>query len=87
MNDILPLLKKLINASGLSGYEMPVRDLIEEAWQPLTDELSHSRVGSLHGLKRGTAAEPRPSILIAAHMDAIGLMVTGLHDELLRIGA
>jgi putative aminopeptidase FrvX len=85
MNNILPLLKKLISASGLSGYEIPVRDLIEEAWRPLTDELSHSRVGSLHGLKRGTAPEPRPSLLIAAHMDAIGLMVTRIQGELLRI--
>jgi endoglucanase len=87
MNDFLPLLKKLISASGLSGYEMPVRDLIEEAWQPLTDELSHSRIGSLHGLKRGKAPEPRPGILVAAHMDAIGLMVTRVQDELLRITA
>jgi tetrahedral aminopeptidase len=85
MNDFLPLLKKLISASGLSGHEIGVRELIEEAWQPLTDELSLSRIGSLHGLKRGTAPEPRPSILIAAHMDAIGLMVTSVHDEILRI--
>lgn len=85
MNDFLPLLKKLISASGLSGHEMPVRALIKEAWKPLTDELSHSRVGSLHGLKRGTAPEPRPSILIAAHMDAIGLMVTRIQDDLLYI--
>jgi len=87
MNDYLPLLKKLIRASGLSGYEMPVRDIIEEAWQPLTDELTHSRVGSLHGLKKGTAPEPRPGILIAAHMDAIGLMVTRIQDEILYITA
>lgn len=85
MNDALPLLKKLITASGLSGHEKPVRDLIEETWKPLTDELSHSRIGSLHGLKHGTAPEPRPSILIAAHMDAIGLMVTDIADGLLRI--
>jgi tetrahedral aminopeptidase len=85
MNDFLPLLKKLISTSGLSGHEMPVRDLIHEAWQPLTDELSLSRIGSLHGLKRGTAPEPRSSILIAAHMDAIGLMVTSVQEELLRI--
>lgn len=85
MNDILPLLKKLITAPGLSGYENPVRDLIEEAWKPLTDEISYSRIGSLHGLKRGTAPEPRPSILVAAHMDAIGLMVTEMIDGLLRI--
>ena len=87
MNDTISLLKKLITASGLSGHEAPVRGLIEEAWSPLIDEVSYSRIGSLHGLKRGTAPEPRPSILIAAHMDAIGLMVTEIVAGLLRVTA
>lgn len=85
MTEILPLLKRLVTAPGLSGYEGPVRALIEEAWQPLTDEISLSRLGSLHALKRGSSAEPRPRILLAAHMDAIGLMVTGVVADFLRI--
>jgi putative aminopeptidase FrvX len=85
MIDLLPFLKDLISAPGLSGYEGPVRQLIEDAWQPLTDELHVSRLGSLHGLRKGTLPEPRPSILLATHMDAIGLMVTGIVDGLLRI--
>ena len=72
MNKTLPFLKSMISAPGLSGHEGPIRALIEEAWQPLVDELSASRLGSLHGLKHGSAAEPRPSILLAAHMDTIG---------------
>jgi putative aminopeptidase FrvX len=85
MTELLPLLEKLCSAPGLSGYEFPVREILEETWQPLTDDLSVSRLGSLHGLKRGTAPEPRPSILIATHMDAIGLMVTGIVNGLLRV--
>ncbi|HEX6302926.1 MAG TPA: hypothetical protein VFZ76_01970 [Anaerolineales bacterium] len=85
MTEILTLLKRLVTAPGLSGYEGPVRALIEEAWQPLTDEISLSRLGSLHALKRGSSAEPRPRILLAAHMDAIGLMVTGVVADFLRI--
>ncbi len=85
MIELAPFLKSLISAPGLSGYEGPIRMLIEAAWQPLTDELSVSRLGSLHGLKRGTAPQPRPSILLAAHMDAIGLMVTGVEGEFLRV--
>jgi len=34
MTEILPFLKKLISAPGLSGYESPVRSLIEETWRP-----------------------------------------------------
>ncbi len=85
MTELLPHLKSLINASGLSGHELPVRRLVEEAWRPLTDELHLSRLGSLHGLRRGAGPEPRPSLLIAAHMDAIGLMVTGIVDGWLRL--
>ena len=59
--------------------------MIEPAWRPVTDEISLSRLGSLHGLKKGSAPEPRPTILLAAHMDAIGLMVTSLADGFIRV--
>ncbi|MEN4042249.1 MAG: hypothetical protein ROW52_06930 [Anaerolineaceae bacterium] len=85
MIDLNVFLKKLISAPGLSGYEKPVHDLIAETWRPLVDELATSPIGSLHGLRRGAGAEPRPRILLAGHMDAIGLMVTTLVDGLLRV--
>jgi len=85
MTELLPLLKELISAPGISGYEGGVRPIIEKAWAPFTDSLSVSRLGSLHGLQKGTGSEPRPSILLAAHMDAIGLMVNAIVDGFLRI--
>lgn len=85
MTELKSLLKNLIEAPGLSGYEAPIRKIIEEIWEPLTDELITSKLGSLHGLKRGKGAEPRPSILIATHMDAIGMMVTRIKDGFLHI--
>jgi putative aminopeptidase FrvX len=85
MIELLPLLKELISAPGISGYEAGVRPIIENAWEPITDRLSVSRLGSLHGLQSGTGAEPRSSILVAAHMDAIGLMVNSVIDGFLGI--
>ena len=85
MAEITSFLKSLLSAPGLSAYETPVMRLIEARWRPLVDKLSLSRLGSLHGLQRGSAPEPRPSILVAAHMDAIGLMVTQIVDGFLRI--
>lgn len=85
MIELLPLLETLCSAPGLSGHESPVREILTNTWKSYTDELSISRLGSLHGIKRGSAPEPRPSILIATHMDAIGLMVTGIVDGLLRV--
>lgn len=94
MSELLPFLKSLITSPGLSGYEGPVRKLIEEAWRPLVDDIHVSRLGSLHALKRGNRIDPksgeanqkpRPSILLAAHMDAIGLMVTSQVNGFLRV--
>lgn len=85
MTDFLPFLKSLISVSGLSGYENPVADLISEKWQPLVDEIRLSRVGSLHGSKRGTGKSPRPSLMIATHMDAIGMRVSKIVDGFLHI--
>ncbi len=87
MTELLPLLKALISAPGISGYESGVRPVIESAWAPFTDRLDVSRLGSLHGLQKGTGSDPRPSILVAAHMDAIGLMVNAIVDGFLRITA
>ena len=84
MTELKEHLKSLISLSGLSGYETPVREAIADAWRPLVDEFSISRLGSLQALRRGKGPDPRPSILLAAHMDAIGLMVTGIEDGLLR---
>ena len=54
----------------------------------MVDELTVSRIGSLHGLKKGTSTLPgtakRPSIMVATHMDAIGLMVTRVVDGFLH---
>ena len=80
MIDLNSFLKELLTLPGLSGYEDPVRDVIAEAWRPLVDELSVSKLGSLHGLRRASSTGSHPSILLAAHMDAIGLMVTGVQD-------
>jgi len=82
--DLLEFLRTLITAPGLSGYEAPVRSLIAETWTPLADEISVSRLGSLHALLHGNAPQPRPSILLAAHMDAIGFIVSGITDGFLR---
>ena len=93
MKNLSKFLIKLISSPGLSGYEAPTRKLIEEAWEPLTDELGISQLGSLHGFKQAVdptksekaSPQPRPSILLATHMDAIGLMVSKITDGFLHL--
>jgi tetrahedral aminopeptidase len=64
-----------------------VLKLIHDKWAPLVDEVSISRLGSLHALKRGAATGKRPSVMLTAHMDSIGLMVTSISDGWLHFDA
>jgi endoglucanase len=75
----------MISAPGLSAYEVPILRIIEEKWRPLVDEISISRLGSLQALKRGRGRGKHPSILIATHMDAVGMMVTKIVDGFLHV--
>jgi endoglucanase len=85
MSDILPFLKTLLTTAGLSAYEAATAGVVAERWSNLVDDLQRSRLGSLHGLQRGHAPAPRPALMVAAHMDSIGLMVSGIKDGFLRI--
>lgn len=82
--DLNQHLKDMLNAPGISGYEEPVRQIVADVWKELSDELQVSPLGSLHALKRGEGKEPRPKVMLAAHMDAIGMLVTNIQDGFLR---
>jgi len=83
--DALAHLKTLVAAPGLSGHETPIHDLIAETWKPLTDEIGGDNLGSLWATKHGSAKSPRKKIMLSAHMDAIGLMVTRVHQGFLWV--
>jgi tetrahedral aminopeptidase len=85
MIDLLAFLKEILSTAGLSGFETPICEIVRDAWEPLTDELVVSKIGSLHGLKKGRGEEPRRKVMISAHMDAIGMMVTGIQDGLMQV--
>jgi putative aminopeptidase FrvX len=71
------LLEKLSNAHGISGYEGSVRDIIKKEVEPCVDELRVDNFGNLIVIKKGKS----PSVMIAAHMDEIGLMVKYIDDN------
>jgi endoglucanase len=87
--DTVTLLKRLSEAVGLSGYEKPVRALIKKEFSRYADEVRTDKMGSLIALKRGQpvdkAETPPRRIMLAAHMDEIGLMVSGVEEGFLRV--
>ena len=83
---IKDFLKEITEASGVSGYEAPVRELVRNEFAQYTDELCADTLGSLIALKRGQRSKetPRRSVMLAGHMDEIGLLVTKLEKGYLR---
>lgn len=82
--DIAEQLRKLSEASGVSGYEGSVRELVAEAMRPYVDDLRTDVMGNLIGLRRGAGQEPRRKVMLAGHMDEIGLMVTQVEKGFLH---
>lgn len=80
------LLKELSEASGVSGYEGQVRALASQAFAPWSDEVRHDILGNVIALKRGIAGEGgrRLKVMLAAHLDEIGLIVTQIEKGFLR---
>jgi putative aminopeptidase FrvX len=74
-------LKSVSMAHGVSGFEfMNVASLTQEAMSGLVDEIRTDALGNVIGLKRGEGREPRPKVMLAGHMDEIGLIVTRIEE-------
>ena len=74
------LLRRLTDTFGPSGHEDAIRDLIRREVRGLGDEVRTDALGNLIVRKRPTATGRRKEaprkIMVAAHMDEIGLAVT-----------
>jgi endoglucanase len=77
MKDIRLLLEKLSNAHGISGREGSVQEIFRQEISPLADEIRVDALGNLIATRRGE----RPSIMIAAHADEIGLMAKYVDEK------
>ncbi|MBN1992576.1 MAG: M42 family metallopeptidase [Anaerolineae bacterium] len=73
------LIKQLTEAYGPPGYEQAVRDLIRQHVTPHADSVEVDPLGNLHAVKKGNGQGVK--IMLAAHMDEIGLMVSHVDDK------
>jgi putative aminopeptidase FrvX len=73
------LIRKLVGTHGPSGVEDQIRAVIRAEVEPLADELRVDPLGSLVVRKRGGGGGQR--ILLDAHMDEIGVMVTYVDEK------
>ena len=83
--DLSALLKKLTEAHGISGYEAPVREVVRQEFALYSHEVRVTKMGSVAGIRNGSGPAPRRKVMLSAHMDEIGLMVTGVEKGFLKI--
>lgn len=76
---MLELTRRLTEAFGVSGYEEEIRSVIRQEIDGLADEIRVDALGNLIAFKRGSGGGKR--VMLAAHMDQIGLMVTHIDGD------
>jgi len=77
---MLNTLKELCLLRGVSGDEGEVRRYLEEKVSPLADEVRTDRLGNLIVFKKGKKPTGN-RLLLCAHMDEVGVIVTRITDE------
>ncbi|MCX6669125.1 MAG: M42 family metallopeptidase [Methanothrix sp.] len=87
MSDVKSLLEKLSNAHGISGWEGSVQKIVKDEIASYVDEVRADSLGNLIATRKGK----KPSIMIEAHADEIGLLVKHVDEKgfisFIRIGA
>lgn len=71
------LLDTLTSLSGPSGFEGEVRGFIREQIKPYVDEIFIDRMGNVIAHKKGKGKK----VIIDAHMDEVGFIITGYNDD------
>ena len=75
----MELLKELAQAWGVSGREKIIREIVKREVSPYADELFTDAMGNLIALKKGAGTGKK--IMLAAHMDEIGLQVKKIEAD------
>jgi len=73
------LIKKLVETYGPSGREEQIREVLKAEIEGLADEVRVDTMGNLIALKRGSGEGLK--VMLAAHMDEIGIIVTHVDDK------
>ncbi|WP_339717333.1 M42 family metallopeptidase [Cyclobacterium amurskyense] len=75
------LLKEICELSGAPGFEKKIRDFIVDKAKGLVDEISVDNIGNVIAIKRGLRNPENKRVMVAAHMDEIGFIVTHIDEN------
>jgi putative aminopeptidase FrvX len=74
------LIQKLVETQGPSGYEGQIRSVVREEIEPLSDSIQVDALGNLVA-RKGKGSAQGLKIMLAAHIDEIGVMVTQVDEN------
>ncbi len=74
------ILQKLVETAATSGYESAIRDVIRKEVEPYADEIRVDVMGNLI-VRKGSKKNGGKRIMVSAHMDEIGLMVSHVTED------
>ncbi len=74
-------LKDLCDASGVSGFEEPVTEVILRMAEPYADKLYVDRTGNVIAFRRGYEKTTESPVFYGAHMDEVGLVVKHVNED------
>lgn len=69
-------LKAMVEEAGTSGYEGRVSEIVRKAFTELCDTVREDKLGNIIGLKKGAGSPDPPKIMLAGHVDEVGLTIT-----------
>ena len=72
------LLKEICEVAGTSGFEQRIREVVLREVTPLVNEVSIDNMGNVVAVKNGKGDK---RVMIGAHMDEIGFIVTHIDDK------
>lgn len=82
----MKLLKELCESSGVPGREDRLRKIVHRELKPLVDEITVDGLGNLIAKKKAKKGKKPKKLMIAAHLDEIGFVVSHIEDKgLLRL--
>jgi tetrahedral aminopeptidase len=81
MNIDVSLLNKICAIPGAPGFENQIRNFILREVAPLVDAVEVDNIGNIIAIKRGVRNPANKRVMVAAHMDEIGFIVTHIDDK------
>ena len=76
----LEIMKELTQIVGISGDEKEVSKALAAHYKGLCDEVIYDNLGSIFAVKK-CGKENAKRVMVCAHMDEVGFMITEIHDN------